>query len=88
MAYPLKKKISRKSEHDSIRDGGKPRQVVITIYPGNINNGATIGLRLSKTRREEFISIETAYYYAVKLRVFKARMEKGKAKAVKKKRGW
>lgn len=74
---PLTKTISRRSEA-TIRDGVKRRRIVVTLYPSNV-----IGLRPEKTRREEFISVESAWSTAVKMRVNSERMEKKKARRKK-----
>ena len=68
----LHKPIKRRTDA-TVRDGGKARRIVVTLYPGN-----TIGLRQEKTRREELISIEAAYSLAVKMRVAKEQAEKRK----------
>lgn len=76
----LKKKVVRRDDASFIRDRGKLRRVVITLYPGG-----TIGLRPEKTRQEELISVAGAYHAAVKARVMKEQAEKRTAKAAKKK---
>lgn len=78
----LKKKVVRRDDASFIRDRGKLRRVVITLYPGG-----TIGLRPEKTRQEELISVAGAYHAAVKARVMKEQAEKRTAKAAKKKAG-
>lgn len=71
---PLTKPVRRRTEN-MIRDGGKRRNLIVTLYPGGV-----IGLRPSKTRREEVLSVEAAYDLAVKQRVAKERVEKKKAR--------
>ena len=55
-----------------IRDGGKARELVVTVYPEFIT------LRLLGTRREEVVHLESAYFGAIKARVFKDKMERAK----------
>lgn len=66
----LTKPVRRRTD-STIRDAGKPRRIVITLYPGD-----TLGLRPEKTRREEFISLTTVYEYAIKPRVRKEQAER------------
>ena len=66
----LTKPVTRRTENE-IRYGSKRRPLVITLYPGG-----TIGLRPSKTRREELLSVEAAYALAIKQRVAKEKTEK------------
>lgn len=66
----LTKPVRRRTD-STIRDAGKPRRIVTTLYPGD-----TLGLRPEKTRREEFISLTTVYEYAIKLRVRKEQAER------------
>lgn len=63
-----------------IRDGSKPRELVVTLHAEYIT------LRLLGTRREETYGLEALYHAAVKGRVFRQRMEKAKDK--KQKREW
>jgi hypothetical protein len=67
----LNKAVTRLSEESMVRDCGRLKPLVITIYPGG-----TIGLRPSKTRREEFISAAACYETAIKMRVRGERAEK------------
>lgn len=67
---PLNKPVSRKSS-TLVRDRGKVRELVVTLYP----NG-TIGLRPIKTRHEEITTLDSIYSLAVKQRVAKERAEK------------
>lgn len=67
---PLRKRVVRRSEA-VIRSGGKPRRIVVTLYPHGL-----IGLRLERTRREEVVPLETAYTSAVLLRVAIERAER------------
>ncbi len=66
----LTKSVTRSTDNE-IRDGAKRRPLVITLYPGGV-----IGLRPSKTRREELLTVEAAYSLAIKQRVAKERAEK------------
>ena len=66
----LTKPVTRRTEN-TIRDRGKRRELVITLYPGGV-----IGLRPSKTRHEEILTVEAAYDLAVKQRVTRERAEK------------
>lgn len=74
----LNKPVKRKT-NTMIRDRGRLRQIMITIYP----NG-TIGLRPMGTRQEEVLTMESCYSLAVKQRVAKERIEKLAAKKAKK----
>ena len=76
---PLHTKVIRKTEV-TVRDGGKLRDLIVTIYPGG-----TLGLRPWMTRREEFISPAACYDNAVKNRVLKERRLKLEAKKARKK---
>lgn len=67
---PLNKPVTRRSE-ETVRECGKLRRIVITLYP----NG-TIGLRPEKTRREEILPIEAIYMMAIKARVLAQRTDK------------
>lgn len=78
MTTPLHKRISRVST-DTVRNAGKPRKLVVTLYPGD-----TIGIREQGRRKEEFISIPSVYFYAIRCRVAHERMEKAKARKAKK----
>ena len=66
----LLKQVKRRT-NATIRDDGKSRRLVVTLYPGGV-----IGLRPEKTRREELISVEAAWSQAVKMRVARERAEK------------
>lgn len=76
---PLNTKVRRKTTV-TVRDGGKTRDLIVTIYPGG-----TLGLRPWMTRREEFISLAACYDKAVKNRVLTERREKLEAKKARKK---
>lgn len=56
--------IVRRLTRATVREAGKLRQLVITIYPGDI-----IGLRPLGTRREEKIEMRAVYDRAVINRV-------------------
>jgi hypothetical protein len=66
----LTKPVKRQTE-TLVRDGAKRRNLVVTLYPGGV-----IGLRPSKTRREELLTLEAAYALAIRQRVAKERAEK------------
>lgn len=72
MATPLSKPVARVSA-ETVRDAGKTRPLVITLYP----NG-TIGLRPQGTRREEVYPLAAVYSLAVKARVAEERAAKSK----------
>jgi hypothetical protein len=44
----------------TIRDGGRERQIIVTIYPDG-----TLGFRLKRTRREYCLSAAACYQRAV-----------------------
>lgn len=77
MTTVLNKPIKRKS-HQSRREVGKLRAIIVTLYPAGF-----IGLRLEGTRREETIPIEAAYERAVKMRLAAEQTERLKRKAEK-----
>lgn len=66
----LTKAVTRKTE-TTVRDRGKRRALVITLYPGGV-----VGLRPAKTRHEEIVSVEAVYDLAVRMRVAKEKAEK------------
>jgi hypothetical protein len=66
----LLKSVKRRT-NSTVRDEGKVRRLVITLYPGGV-----IGLRPEKTRREELLSVEAAWATAVKIRVAQERTQK------------
>lgn len=63
---PLKRRTS-----STVRDEGKTRRLVVTLYPGGV-----IGLRPEKTRREELIPVDAVWSQAVKMRLAKERVER------------
>lgn len=69
----LEKPVRRASDLATIRDAGKVRALIVTLYP----NG-TIGLRPEGTRqkREELITMGAAYSLGVRQRVAKEQAEK------------
>ena len=79
----LNKKICRRIDMSIIRDKGKVKALVATLYP----NG-TLGLRPEKTRqkREELISLESCYGLAIKQRVAREKAIKFEAKKLKRKK--
>lgn len=70
----LSKPVSRMSEA-TVRDSGKLKRLVITIYPND-----TVGLRPEKTRREETVTLGAVYSLAVKQRVNAERIENRRKK--------
>lgn len=66
MATKCTTPVSRILERAIINDGGKQKQLVITVYPEG-----TIGLRPAGTRkdREEIINAVSAYETAIRQRV-------------------
>lgn len=77
MTTKLTKPVKRLSAN-SIRDGGAPRRLVVTVYPQGF-----IGLRQERCRREETVSIEAMYWYAIKSRVAGERLERAKKRSAK-----
>jgi hypothetical protein len=75
----LLKPVTRRSEA-IIRDGGKRRRIVVTLYPND-----TIGFRPERTQREEIVTIDAAWSLAVKQRVAAERRDKIAAKKAKQK---
>mgnify|MGYP001614199619 CR=1 FL=1 len=63
MATKLTKPVTRVAD-EFIRDAGKFRKLVVTMYPSGL-----IGVRPQGTRREEFYPITNIWYIAVKARV-------------------
>lgn len=61
---PLHKPVTRKTDAH-VRDQGKERRIIVTLYPGK----GTLGLRPERTRREELVSLAAVYEFAVKMRV-------------------
>ncbi len=78
MATKLTKPVKRLSA-SIVRDAGKIRNLVITLYPND-----TIGLRPEKTRREEIVTLGSVYALAVRQRAMKEHAEKLAAKKAKK----
>lgn len=75
MTTSLTKPVARLS-HETVRDNGKPRRLVVTLYPSGM-----IGLRPEGTRREEQYPLEAIYAAAVKARVAAERAAKKAQKA-------
>jgi len=73
----LRKRISRRSG-ETIRDRGKFRRVVVTLYPSGV-----IGLRLERCRREEVLSIRAAWEHATKLRVASEQRDRPRKRRVR-----
>ena len=76
---PLNKKVVRKTS-TVIRDSGKLRDLIVTLYPNGV-----LGMRPWMTRREEYISLGACYDKAVKNRVLQERRVKLEAKKARKK---
>lgn len=77
MTTKLRKPVHRESIA-TIRDGSKVRPVVASLLPGDV-----ISLRPKGTRRAEFLSIATAWQYAVTLRVRKEQADKAALRKAK-----
>lgn len=77
MTTKLTKPVSRVTGV-MVRDGSAARLLVATLH------AEFITLRLKGTQREEVVSLEAAYFHAIKARVFKAKMEKAKLRKYKK----
>lgn len=69
-------KAVRRLTETSVRDQGKSKRLVVTLYPG----GLVLGLRPERTRREETITLDAVYSLAVKMRVSAERKAKAAAK--------
>ena len=65
----------RRATSAAVFSAGKRRPVIVTIYPDGI-----IGLRLARSRREEFVDAASEYRRAVLLRVAAERAAKRKGK--------
>lgn len=76
----LKSEVIRMSGAE-IRDRGKYRRLVITLFPND-----TIGLRPEKTRKQEIVSLDSVYSLAVKQRVAAEKRDKLAAKKARKTR--
>jgi len=76
----LSKSLTRRL-NATVRDDGKSRRLVITLYPGGV-----IGLRPEKTRREELLPVAAAYSMAVKMRVAQETAVRQKVKGAGRKR--
>jgi len=74
----LRKPVRRRTDA-TVRDCGKVRRPVVTLYPGDV-----IGVRPEKTRREEIVSLESVYGLGVKQRLAKERAERQQTKAKQK----
>lgn len=72
MTTDLNRPVKRRS-HETLRDTGKARRVIVTLYPAG-----HMGLRLEGTRREETLPLTTAYEIAVRARLITQRAEKAK----------
>lgn len=73
---PCTKPVTRLSAVH-VRDGGKPRALVVTLHAEYIE------LRLKGTKRVEVVGLEGAYFGAVKARVFRDKMVKAKERKAK-----
>jgi len=74
MTTPLHKPIRRRS-NENVRCAGKPRALVVSLYPNGL-----IGIRPAGTRREETTSIEATYHRAIKERVLREATERKAAR--------
>ena len=77
MTTKLNKPVKRETQV-LIRDGGKMRPLVVRL------EGSILILKLKGRRSEEVIDLESAYFGAIKARVFRARMEKAKERKARK----
>jgi hypothetical protein len=68
---PCKKPVSRRLDSELVRDAGKMRRIVVTVYPSGL-----VGLRPEKTRREELLPASLLWELGVKRRVEAERREK------------
>jgi hypothetical protein len=65
----------RRVTSTTVRYRGKPKRLVVTLYPGDI-----IGVRPEKTRQEETTTLAAVYGLAIKQRVAKEQAEKKAAR--------
>mgnify|MGYP001577341591 CR=1 FL=1 len=63
----------------TVRDQGRTRRLIATLYPSGL-----LGLRPERCRREETITLESAWSLAVKQRIARERAEKKATKKWKK----
>jgi hypothetical protein len=81
MATELRKPVRRRTD-TLVRDGGRPRPLVVAMYPGGY-----FGLRLARRRREETIDFASVYSLAVKQRVAQEQADKAAARKAAKSPG-
>lgn len=77
MTTRLTKPVSRETQV-MIKDGGSAKPLIVTI------EGQFITLRLKGRRSHEVVDLEAAFFGAIKARAFKARMDKAKTRAARK----
>lgn len=70
----LKKPVRRVSD-EWVREQGKLRPIVVSVYPGDV-----IGFRLLGTRREERTTVRACRDLAIKLRVRAEKRERKEAR--------
>lgn len=67
----LKTKVSRQLTGETVRDRGRERAIIVTLYPGDL-----IGFRLKGTRKEYQTSLRRCYDVAVLQEAERLRAEK------------
>lgn len=77
MTTRLTKPVKRETQV-LIRDGGSARPLIVRL------EGSFLVLKLKGRRAEEVVDLETAYFGAIKARTFKAKMDKAKERAARK----
>jgi len=71
--------LDRPVARQTIARCGDRRQLIITLYPGDV-----MGLRPKQTRKEYTIALSAVYSLAVKMHLAALRAEKAKARKAKK----
>lgn len=66
-----RKRPARARSDTTIRDRGKLRPLIVTLYPNGL-----IGLRPLGLRREETLDVDTAWHLAIRVRVAGDRSER------------
>ena len=69
----LTKPVSRRADAAVVRERGKLRALVVTLYPSGV-----IGLRQERTRQEETITLAAVWSMAVRMRVRQEQADKKK----------
>lgn len=81
MTTKLTKPVRRDTE-ELVRDRGKMRRIIVTVYPGGVGPDY-LGLRLKGCRREETITLRACLDLATKQRVIYERALKAKEKKLR-----